>query len=219
MTEPASTPAIQDFLGSCRHSRGPEPSLSLESVNELSAEYFENLRRLSSTSIKETLELMKRSLVGHKRSRDVRDWEECCVGVAQYLLSKRIDGPDRVAAARSVVVLSLFFHTLIPGYLPFRPVACEISTVLWGRIIPNKGGMLVPVVRKPSIQGRLFDAVLSVLVWLVPAVFMGVAFGFMMMLKYGVFGWQAFFFAAMGGLVIGLVRVAVWTFNDRRRFN
>src|SRR5262249_15323054 len=163
---------IQEFLESCPHSHGSEPSISLESVNEVSAEYFENLRRLSSTSIKETLEIMKRSLVGRKRSSDVRDWEECCIGVAKYLLSKRIDGPYRVAAARSVVVLSGFCHTLIPGFQPFRPVAREISTVLWGRITPNHGGMLVPAVRKPSIQGRLFSALLSVLVWLVPAVFM-----------------------------------------------
>jgi hypothetical protein len=120
------------------------------------------------------------------------------------------------------VLLSLFCHTLIPGYKPFRPVACEISTMIWGRIIPNHSGMLVAILdrRRESIERRLLSGLISImLVWVLPASFIGLCFAFMMMLKYGQFGWPAFFFAAIGGLVIGLVRVAAWTYRDNRRYD
>jgi hypothetical protein len=164
---------------------------------------------------------MKHSIQGHGSGRDARDWEGCCIGVAQYLLSGRFDEPDRIAAAHSVVLLSLFCHTLIPGYQPYRPVACEISTMIWGRIIPNHSGMLVASAGRKvdSVPRRLGSGLMYfVLVWLLPAIIIGAFIGLMMMLRYGASGWQAFLVATTGGLVVGFVRVAAWVYRDRRRF-
>jgi hypothetical protein len=224
MTESTGSSDIREFLDSCRHTRRGEPNISLESANAISAGYFENLRTIPDASIRRIIEVMKHSIQGHRSGRNARDWEGCCIGVAQYLLSRRFDEPDRIAAAHSVVLLSLFCHTLIPGYQPYRPVACEISTMIWGRIIPNHSGMLVASAGRQvdSVPRRLGSGLMSfVLVWLLPAIIIiiiGSGIELMMMLRYGKSGWQAFLFAATGGLVIGFVRVAAWIYRDRRRF-
>jgi len=136
MLSPTRVSAIQAFLEWCDQPYVDVFNITPDRADEIAAEYFTEVRKVSDDTALKIIDRLKRSITEHPRHGRIREWKRCCIGVVGYLLGGQIDGAQRVAAAGATVRLSGWANTCMGFYAAFKPPACDVSLVIWGRVIP-----------------------------------------------------------------------------------
>jgi hypothetical protein len=127
---------IQQFIQWCRQPYVEVFNVTPERADELAREYFTPVRILGDAPVYKIIEIMRSSINQHSTHGRLREWQRCCIGVAEHLLAGNLDNEHRVGAAGALVRLSGWSNTCVRFYKAFYPAATGIATIIWGQNIP-----------------------------------------------------------------------------------